>query len=170
MSWTKARLIQNAYGAFGLQALAFSLTPEMQGAACDILDAMMAAWGTEYGIRIGYNNGGGNTPDPAQQSGIPDHCNEAVYMGLADRLADTIGKTLSLRMMIRRQETFDQLVSWCQSANIPEMQYRRDTPAGAGTKPYETATGGIFIQPVEQLDTGSGDGFIDGEGGTPILP
>lgn len=173
MGWKKSRLVQKAYGAFGLQAMAFSLTPEMQGDACDILDAMMAAWGTQYGIRIGYNNGSNSAtgvPNPDQDSNLPDHANEAVYLGLADRLADTIGKQLSVRMVIRGQLTFDTLVSWCQSNSIPNMQYRRNTPSGAGNKPYQTGASPIFIQsPVDQLETGA-DGFLDGDGGAPLNP
>lgn len=170
MSWTKGRLVDKAYGAFGLQGFVFSMTPEMLGEACAILDAMMAAWGTQYGIRIGYNSGNSDTgiPDPKAASGIPDHCNEAVYLGLAERLTDTIGKTLSGAMVRRCQTSFDALLSWCEASNIPQMQYRRNTPSGAGNKPYQQGTAPVFLRPVTQLDTGAGDSFIDGGDGTPL--
>lgn len=169
MSWKKSRLVKNAYGAFGLQALAFSLTPEMMAAAVDILDAMMANWQTEFGIRIGYNNGGDAEPNPEQESGLPDHTCEAVYLGLAERLADTIGKALSPKMAARCQLTFDQLASYAASHNIPDMQLRRNTPSGSGNKPWQT-DGATFIQsPATRLDTGAGDDFIDGNNGTAFV-
>lgn len=170
MGWTKQRLVNQAFGAFGLQGFAFSLTPEMKENAAGILDAMMAQWGTEYGIRIGYNNGANDDTAPvlAQDSGIPDHAVEAVYLGLADRLTDTIGKTLSIRMNLRRADAFDALLSWCQANNIPEMQYRRNTPLGSGNKSYG-GMGQVFIPPpVDRLNTGSGDAYINGNDGTPL--
>lgn len=171
MGWTKKRLLTQAFGAFGLQGFAFSLSPEMYENAGGMLDAMMAAWGTQYGIRIGYNSGANNdaAPDLDADSGIPDHACEAVYLGLADRLVDTVGKSLPLRMNVRREDAFNALLSWCQANNLPELQYRRNTPLGSGNKPYSTGIGQIFVAPpVDRLSTGSGDAYINGNDGTPL--
>lgn len=169
MSWTKLKLVQQGYGALGLGAMAFSLTPEMIEQAVDTLDAMMASWGTHLGIRIGYN--GASDPsvtDASTESGIPDHANQAVYLGLGELLGGQIGKPLTPANVIARKTSFDMLVSWCQSQNIPEMQYRRGTPSGAGNKP-DQFSGRVFLNPVEQIEAGA-DSFIDGDGGTPFTP
>lgn len=172
MSWTKARLVSQAFGAFGLQGFAFPIAPEMTEFAVNTLDAMLASWGTEFGIRIGYNNGANDATaaTPEDDSGIPDHANEAVYLGLADRLADMIGKTLSARMNQRRQDAFDQLLSWAMASSLPEMQLRPATPVGSGNAPFSTGFGQVFVGgPADQLSTGAGDGFIDGNNGTPFI-
>jgi hypothetical protein len=169
MAWTKRKLAEQAYGALGLTAFAFSLTPEMIASAVDTLDAMMASWGgPEYGIRIGYNGASDPsvTDGGSQDSGLPDHAYEAVYLGLGARLGSQIGKTLLPEAAIRKDAAFNALLSYAQSRNIPEMQFRRSTPAGAGNKP-EQYVGAIFLQPVPQLTTGA-DGFIDGDDGTPF--
>lgn len=168
MAWTKRKLAEKAYGALGLTSFAFSLTPEMIGSAVDTLDAMMASWGgPEYGIRIGYN--GASDPsvtDGGQDSGIPDHTYEAVYLCLGERLGSEIGKTLLPDAVIRKTKAFDALLSYAQSRNIPEMQYRKGTPSGAGNKPHQF-DGAVFLQPGSQLTTGA-DGFVDGGDGTPL--
>jgi hypothetical protein len=140
----------------------------MVESAVDTLDAMMASWGgPEYGIRIGYN--GASDPsvtDGSQDSGVPDHTYEAIYLSLAERLGGEIGKMLLPDALIRKARAFDALVSYAQSRSIPEMQFRGGTPSGAGNKP-EARVGQIFVQPSEQLAAGA-DSFIDGDDGTPL--
>lgn len=169
MSWKKKQLIQMAYGSFGLTQFAFSLTPEMIENGLMTLDAMMARWATQMGIRIGYNgatNPGDSNSDTA--SGIPDHANEAVYLGLGKLLAKQVGKMQDAETATSRDNAFDSLLSWCQASQIPSMQFRRNTPVGAGNKPEQNGVVGVFFQPAGQLEAGP-DSFLDGQDGTPLL-
>jgi P22 tail accessory factor len=169
MSWKKKQLVEKAYGSFGLTRFAFTLTPEMVSDGIASLDAMMARWGTELGIRIGYNNAA--TPADAnaeQESGIPDHAAQAVYLMLGGELADQVGKQQSAQTIKRRDDAFDSLLSWVQAAQVPSMQFRRNTPVGAGNKPEQNGVVGVFFQPAGQLEAGA-DSYLEGEGGTPLL-
>lgn len=168
MSWTKKQLVEKAYGSFGLTRFAFTLTGDMLVDGVLSLDAMMARWGTELGIRIGYNNTGNpSDTDVNQESGIPDHACAAVYLMLGGELADQVGKQQSVPTMKRRDDAFDSLLSWAQAQQIPSMQFRRNTPVGAGNKPEQNGVVGVFFQPVAQLEAGA-DSYLQGEGGTPI--
>lgn len=169
MSWTKGQLIDKAYGSIGLTKFAFSLTPEMYTEALDALDAMLAAWQVQYGIRIGYNIAS-NPADSniGQSSGIPDHANQAVYLSLGEIVGGTIGKSLAPDKVILKTRSLDALISYCQSNNIPEMQRIGTMPRGSGNKPYQNGQGAIFYRPVDQLNDGTGAGFVDGDDGTPL--
>lgn len=171
MSWTKKELVESAYGSIGLTKFAFSLTPEMLAEGLKMLDAMMAAWAAQKAIRIGYNGatdqGASNLDD---ESGIPDHAYEAVYLSLGARIGGTIGKSLPPDQAILKTQALDGLISYCQSNNIPEMQRIATMPRGSGNKPYQNGIGAIFYQPTDQLNDGTGGGFIDGEDGTPLTP
>lgn len=168
MSWTKKQLIESGYGSIGLTKFTFSLTPEMLAEGLNMLDAMMAAWQVQKGIRIGYNlasDQGVSSMDDA--SGIPDHAYEAVYLALGERLGGTIGKSLTPDKALLKTQAMDGLISWAMSNNIPEMQRIGTMPRGSGNKP-QTGVGPIFYQPRDQLNDGTGAGFIDGDDGTPL--
>lgn len=169
MSWKKKEIIEKAYGSFGLTRFAFTLTNEMIADGVQSLDAMMARWAAQLGIRIGYN-GATNTSgtDSDEESGIPDHAYQAVYLCLGGELADTVGKTQSPTTIKRRDDAFESLLTWCQANSIPSMQFRRNTPVGAGNKPEQNGVVGVFFQPASQLQTGA-DGYVDGQDGTPLL-
>lgn len=168
MSWTKKQLVEKAYGSFGLTRFAFTLTNEMIADGVQSLDAMMARWHTEMGIRIGYNTATNTTEtDPNQESGIPDHTYTATYLMLGGELADQVGKAQSAQTVKRRDDAFESLLAWSQAKQIPSMQFRRNTPVGAGNKPEQNGVVGVFFQPVDQLEAGA-DSYLDGDDGTPL--
>lgn len=171
MSWTKKQLIEAGYGSIGLTKFAFSLTPEMVGEGLNALDSMMAAWAAQKGIRIGYNGATDQSGSSADdESGIPDHAYEAVYLCLGERVGGTIGKSLPPDKQVLKMQALDALISYCQSNNIPEMQRIATMPRGSGNKPEQNGVGAIFYQPTERIDDGTGGGFVDGGDGAPLTP
>ena len=95
MSWTKRQFVVQAFEEIGLASYVFDLSPEQMDSALRRLDSMMAAWNAK-GIRLGYPIPG-NPQDSSleEKTGVPDSANEAVYMGLAVRLAPGFGKVVS---------------------------------------------------------------------------
>lgn len=95
MGWTKRQFITQAFEEIGLAAYVFDLTTEQLQSALRRMDAMVAGWNSN-GIRIGYP-----LPSSPQDSdidvdtGVPDFANEAIYLGLAVRLAPSFGKTVA---------------------------------------------------------------------------
>lgn len=157
--WTKRQLIEQAYEAFGLANYVFDLSPEQMQGALNRLDSMMASWDGAC-IRLGYllpSTPGSSDLD--QLSGLPDYANEAVYLALAIRLAPGIGKVISRDTKGDAKAAYDRMLAKLAADNMPQMQYPRNTPAGAGNKPYRYERG-PFLQPPADPVTAGGDGAI----------
>jgi hypothetical protein len=155
--WTKRQLIEQAYETFGLASYVFDLSPEQMISALKNLDSMMASWGA-IGIRLGYLLP--SSPDQSdldQKSGLPDYANEAVYMALAIKRAPTVGKAIARETKVDAKGAYDRMLSKMASEKLVEMQYPRNTPAGAGNKPYRYERGPFLPPPVDPI-TVSGDG------------
>lgn len=166
MGWTKRQLVNSGWGDLGLSSYAFSLTPEMIQDGVNRLDSMMAVWNTQSGIRCGYNGASQQgLSKGGDDSGVPDHMNTLVSLGLAKVLGGTIGKSLPVDKLIEFNTLFTQAVGYYAGQNIPTMQLPRRLPVGAGNRGF--GLGRVFFQPVDQL-TANSDAFIDGNDGTPM--
>jgi hypothetical protein len=154
MGWTKGELVGAGFEEIGLPNYTFTLQPEQLQQALNRLDAMMAAWNSQ-GIRLGYalpSSPGSSSLN--SESGLPDAAYQAVVSNLGIRLAPTVGKTASQETKQAASDSYDALLSWCASQNIPEMQLPATLPRGAGN--LQTALGGnTFFQPTDPLTSGS---------------
>ena len=158
MSWTKRQFVVQAFDEIGLASYVFDLSPEQMDSALRRLDSMMAAWNAK-GIRLGYPIPG-NPQDSSleEKTGVPDSANEAVYMGLAVRLAPGFGKVVSPDTKSAAKQGYDTLLS--RAAMPIEQQLPGSMPAGAGNKPWCKNDGPFLTPPVDPLLAGQ-DGEIE---------
>lgn len=129
MSWTKRQLIKQAYAAIGIASYDFDLSAEQLQDALQALDAFMAMLNGK-GVRLAYPlPSGALGSDLDEDSGIPDRAIEAVYLGLAIRLAPMEGKTVSPDTKAAAAQAMVRLMS----LPIPQMQLDAlAVPAGSG--------------------------------------
>lgn len=134
MGWSKRDLVKKAYGALGLAAYDFDLSPDQLQDGLSSLDAMMALWDAQ-GIRLGYPCSATPTSgDLNQDSGLPDFAVQAVFLNLALELAPSVGREVSPRIAAKADRGHSTLLAL--AAAPISMQVRPGTPAGAGHKPW----------------------------------
>lgn len=154
MSWTKRQLITQAFEEIGLAAYVFDLTPEQLNSALRRMDAMIAGWNAN-GVRIGYSLP--SSPDDSgldQESNIPDFAIEAVYLGLACRLAPGFGKTISPQTQKFADMAYSSMLN--QTAlPTPERQMPITMPRGQGTKPWRNFNNPLVAPPDKPILAGS---------------
>lgn len=157
MGWTKREFISQAFEEIGLASYVFDLQPEQLESALRRLDAMLAGWNAN-GIRLGYPlPGSPNASDLSVDTGVPDYANEAIYLGLALRLAPGYGKTVSPETKQLADMAYNAMVN--QTAPpTPERQLPQTMPLGQGTKPWRNDNPYV-IAPTEGVDAGT-DGTI----------
>lgn len=158
MGWTKRQYVDQAFSEIGLATYVFDLEPEQMQTALRQLDSMMAAWNAK-GLRLGW-------PMPSSPSGsdldeetnISDAANEAVYLGLALRIAPGFGKTVSQQTAFFAKQAYDQLLA---IAAMPlEKQLPQTMPSGAGNKPWRNNDSPFVNPPSDPLLSGP-DGIIE---------
>jgi hypothetical protein len=154
MSWTKRQLITQAFEEIGLAAYVFDLTPEQLNSALRRMDAMVAGWNAN-GVRIGYPLP--TSPDDSdldQDSNVPDFATEAIYLGLACRLAPGFGKTISPQTQVFSDMAYSNMVN--QTAlPTPERQMPITMPRGQGTKPWRNFNNPFVAPPDKPILAGS---------------
>jgi hypothetical protein len=158
MSMSKRQFVEQAFAEIGLAGYLFDITPEELNTALRQLDSMMAAWNAK-GIRLGW-------PIPAnplnadldEETNVTDAANEAIYCGLAVRIAPTFGKAIGGQTQFLAKQAYDQLLAM---AALPmERQFPRTTPSGAGNKPWRTYDSPFLRPPQDPLLAGP-DGPIE---------
>ncbi len=131
---TKRQIVEMAYENCGLSNYEFQLQPEELAAALRRLDAMMSQWEASS-IYINYNFptqfGGGDLDNP---SGIPDNAVFAAAGGLALLIAPMFGKTISAEVRVQISAAMTSLRA--VTAFPPQRVLQRNTPVGAGNKPW----------------------------------
>ena len=158
MGWSKRQYLEQAFVEIGLAGYLFDITPDEFNYALRQLDSMMAAWNAK-GIRLGWP-----MPSSPQNSDlddateITDAANEAIYCGLAVRIAPTFGKNLTQSTAFLAKQAYDQLLSI--AAQPMERQFPHTMPAGAGNKPWRTYDSPFLRPPQDPLLTGP-DGPIE---------
>lgn len=158
MPMTKRQFVEQAFAEIGLAGYVFDITSEELNTALRQLDSMMAAWNAK-GIRLGWPIPSNPlNADLDEETEVTDAANEAIYCGLAVRIAPSFGKTLSQTTAFLAKQAYDQLLS---IAAVPmERQFPRTTPAGAGNKPWRTNDSPFLRPPQEELLAGP-DGPIE---------
>lgn len=161
MSWTKLQLVEAAYGELALASYDFDLDPEELEAALRRLDTMMATW-LGLGLQLGYN--AASSPDGSDlddESGLQLIAVEAVYMGLACKLAASKGKALPSSSLRSAKSAYDSLVLTVAKAQVAEQQLASGTPRGAGQKTWRGFNSPFTTQPdTRPLNVGA-DGGLD---------
>lgn len=158
MGWTKQQLVSQALEEIGKNPAIFNIDPDDMESCKRTLDAMMATWG-QRGIRLGYALP--SSPESSNlddDSGLPDWANEAVYLGLAIRIAPRFGKTVPAQTMAGARDAFAAIQR--MSAFPPEQQFRSGVPSGAGNKPSRTPQYTFLPPPVDPLSAGQQDNEI----------
>ncbi len=161
MGWTKRQFITQAFEEIGLAAYVFDLSPEQLDSALRRLDAMVAGWNAN-GVRIGY-------PLPASpedsdidaDTGVPDFANEAIYLGLAVRLAPGFGKTLAPQTLTGADAAYNNMANQV-AFPTPERQMPGTLPRGAGNKPWRNYINPFVNPPDDPVQAGS-DGKLEYE-------
>jgi len=162
MSWTKRQFVTQAFEEIGLAAYVFDLTPEQLDSALRRMDAMVAGWNAN-GVRIAYplSSSPGST-DLDQDTNVPDFCNEAIYLGLALRIAASFGKVVSPETKMFADMAYSNMAN---QAAIPIMERSmpQEMPRGQGTKPWRNFNNPFVIAPdPTEVDAGS-DGPLEFE-------
>ena len=145
---TKREHVIYALEELGLLGNGIEITPEEVVSGIKRLDNMMAVWET-YGIRVGYNFA---STDADANSGVPQSADDVIGANLAVRFAPTFGKTLSVDTKIAASKGYDALI--LKFMTVPEMQYGRDLPRGAGNKPWREQGGVFFQEDTSRVDVG----------------
>lgn len=159
MSWTKRQFITQAFEEIGLAAYVFDLTEEQLDSALRRMDAMVAGWNAN-GVRIGYPlPSSPEDSDIDADTGVPDYAYEAIYLGLAVKLAPGFGKTLSQQTLNGADLAYSNMANQV-AFPTPERQLPGTMPRGAGTKPWRNVNNPFITRPEDPLLAGS-DGKID---------
>lgn len=129
--WTKAQIIEQAYSVLGLGNYAFDTSAEERQNAVRMLDSMMATWDAD-GIRVSYHKGASEA-DLGADSGLPDWANEAVYMNLAIRLGQSLGKQIHPSTYANAKSSLGTIQR--RTTYIPQRTPNwHNMPAGAGNR------------------------------------
>lgn len=138
MGWTKRQIVEKAFSELALAGYVFDLDPEELDDALTSLDTMMASW-SALDVNCGYAFG--TSPDDTdldQDSGLPLIAVEAVYLGLAIKVAATKGKQLRPSTLSGARRAKDALLAWIARQQLRQQQFRTGLPAGAGNKAWRT--------------------------------
>jgi hypothetical protein len=114
---------------------------------------MVAGWNSN-GIRIGYP-----LPSSPQDSdidvdtGVPDFANEAIYLGLAVRLAPAFGKTVAPETKAFADMAYSNMANQVATPT-PERQMPGTLPRGQGNKPWRTTRNPYFPPPADPVQVG----------------
>jgi len=158
MGWTKRQLVEEAFGELALAGYDFDLQPEEMQAGLRRLDSMMATW-LNLGLPLGYAiSASQDDSDLDQDSGLQAIANEAVYMGLACRIAASKGKALPASTKINAKQAYDALVLNIAKSQVQEQQLPSGTPQGQGRKPWRTVNP-YFLPPDTSPLRSGGDGL-----------
>lgn len=156
MGWTKRDYIKKSFSKLGLASYIYDLTPDQLNDAAKELDSMMAGFNAN-GIRVGWPI----SSDPNNialdvDTKVTDIANEAIYLGLAIRIAPDYGKQVPPLVSQLADMAYSNLLNQTL-APVPEMQFPNTLPRGAGAKPWRYQNGNPFVRrPTDDLAT-SGD-------------
>lgn len=162
MSWTKRQFVTQAFEEIGLASYVFDLTPEQLDSALRRMDAMVAGWNAN-GVRIAYPlSTSPNTTNLDADSGVPDYCNEAIYLGLAVRLAASFGKVVSPETKMFADMAYNNMTNQA-TLPIAERQMSREMPRGQGTKPWRNFNNPFVYAPDQNVVDAGSDGPLEFE-------
>jgi hypothetical protein len=157
MTWAKQRIVDQAYDELALSGYIFDLTPEEYAFAGRKLETMVAMWGAD-GISLPYSFDASEDPDLTAESGLSLSQLEAVYLGLAKRIAASKGKQLMPSTLTAAHEAKNALIAQEVQRNVGQMQQKSGMPMGAGWKSYGNIIGAPFSTPPDTSPVRLGEG------------
>lgn len=128
---TKEQIVLRALRRAGLASSAMLLAPEpesVQDALTDLED-MMAEWEAD-GTTVAYRYTSAPTPQPSEESGLPDWAVAPVAHNLACRLLLDNSRPVADELSTLAFEGLRKLKA--RRVEIPMLQRRNDMPRGAG--------------------------------------
>lgn len=157
MTWTRRQYITQAFDELGYASYAYDLEPEQLNSAKRRLDSMLSTW-NGMGIRLGFPlPSSPELSDLDEETGVPDYANEAIALGLAVRLAPSIGKVISPDTKANAKRALNVLLK--RAAEPVEKQFPGTLPLGAGNKRV-TPSSPFVSKPTDPIDAGS-DGPLE---------
>lgn len=154
MAWTKLDFVKQAFEEIGYASYIYDAMPEQLESVRIAMDSMVATWNSK-GVSIGYPIPA--SPDEGSVSevtSVPDSANEAVYCGLAVRIAPRFGKTVSPQTQQAAKIAYDALL--IKGAMPLEMQLPNTLPSGVGNKPWRVSNRPYLNTPSVPLSSGTG--------------
>lgn len=136
---TKRALIEMALEFCGIAGYSFEHSPDEIAGHLRTLDVMMTEWPFN---QTSYVFPAINTGTPEDESGLSDEDVPAVYMSLAARIAQGIGKQLSIAAAGQIVRTFNSISS--RYSTIPTGLLAPSTVVGSGASrliPFVNETG-----------------------------
>lgn len=153
MGWTKRQFVIQAFEEIGYASYIYDAMPEQLQSVLRTLDTMLATWNAK-GIRIGYPLP--SSPDSSnleEETNVPDSANSAIYYNLAVWIAPRFGKTVQAETKAAAKEGYLALLS---KAVMPrEKQLPKETPLGAGNKPWRRTNQPFVKTPTEGVLAGN---------------
>lgn len=128
---TNKEIINRAYQVLGLNDSMFGRTAEEYASAVLVLGGMMLEWPFDG---LGYDDEDAAGLRVEEESGIARKYLDTVAYSLAERMAPTIGKTLSTAAQAIKSRLYSRLSAEQASANLPAVGYAAGTPRGSGNK------------------------------------
>ena len=132
--YSKLDLVNAAFNEIGFANYVYDIDPDQLNRVMMQMDAMMMSWKSQ-GINVGYYQ----TYTPGQSdlnsdSGLPSTAIEACYLGLAKRIAPSLGKTLSLETAKNFGEAWRAMLSNI----VRDIPYKQPAHllAGSGNRGY----------------------------------
>ena len=156
MSYTKGELASGALEEIGIASYEFDISPEQRQSVIRRLDMMMAEWVARF-LRLSYPITTSVTPDPNQESNLPDWAGEAVITNLAIKIAPSYGKTVSPETRATAKNAYTTL---CGIFSEPKEMQFPSGPKGAGYK----STDFRFTAPPKQHTLEQSDESFDPSG------
>jgi hypothetical protein len=144
MSYTKGDLVSSALEEIGIAEFEFDISPEQRQSAIRKMDMMMAEWGARK-IRLFYPLTKSQTPDPDQETDVPDWAGEAIVTNLAVRIAPSYGKQVSPETKATARNAYTTL---CGRFSSPVEMQLPSMPKGAG---YKTTEFRYTVEPEDNV-------------------
>lgn len=138
---TKRSLVQSARRKCGQRDSNYQIEPEEYDEDISSLNDLMAEL-LAQGINLAYNFPTSNIGTPADESGIPFETSDAISSLLAERLAPTLGKTLSPAFMATLARSWALLRG--RYFTVPQLTMRSTTPRGQGNERWRW---GVYYTP-----------------------
>jgi hypothetical protein len=159
MGWTKRQLVTQAFEEIGLASYIYDIEPDALQSAMRRMDAMIAGWNAN-GVRIGYPlPSSPQLSDLDEDAGVPDFAYEAIFLGLAERIAPSFGKVCSPETKMFADMAYNNMANQV-SIPTPKREMPRTMPRGSGTKPWRNFNNPFVNAPQEPVLAGSDNKII----------
>ena len=156
---TKGELAERILRMLGVNTRFSEATPDEIQDVLRYTEDWMAS-NSAIGRRIGWSESSDDSPDPDDETGIPNWSTMGVTASIALMVAPYFGKEAS--PTIARTAALGMSTISARTVEVQDVQYPRRMPRGGNSSLY----GNKFYQPADRIQT-SND-FLSDEGDDPI--